>query len=115
MLKSYFSTMWRSLLKNKGYSFLNIGGLAIGIACASLIFLWVEHEVNYDSNNAKKNQLYIVRENQKYDTYVFTHSSTPGVLGPAMQAELPGIVNTCRTSEGGTSLLFGSGDKSVFA
>jgi len=107
--------MWRSLVKNRVYSFLNIGGLAIGIACASLIFLWVEHEVNFDSVNTKKDRLYIVRENQKYDTYVFTHSSTPGVMAPVMQAELPGIANTCRASEGETPLLFASGDKSVFA
>lgn len=107
--------MWRSLVKNRAYSFLNIGGLAIGIACASLIFLWVEDEVNFDSVNTKKDRLYIVRENQKYDTYVFTHSSTPGVMGPVMQAELPGIANTCRVSEGETPLLFASGDKSVFA
>jgi putative ABC transport system permease protein len=115
MIRNYIKTMWRSLIKNKTYSFLNIGGLAIGIACASLIFLWVEDEVNFDSINTKKDKLYIVRENQKYDTYVFTHSSTPGVMGPVMQAELPGIANTCRVSEGETSLLFASGDKSVFA
>src|ERR1700712_206135 len=115
MIQSYIKTMWRSLIKNRAYSFLNIGGLAIGIACASLIFLWVEDEVNFDSVNTKKDRLYIVRENQKYDTYVFTHSSTPGVMGPVMQAELPGIANTCRASEGETPLLFASGDKSVFA
>jgi len=107
--------MWRTLVKNRGYSFLNIGGLAIGIACASLIFLWVEDEVSFDSTNTKKDRLYIVRENQKYDTYVFTHSSTPGVMAPVMQAELPGIANTCRASEGETPLLFASGDRSVFA
>ena len=115
MIRNFIKTMWRSLVKNRTYSFLNIGGLAIGIACASLIFLWVEDEVNFDSSNTKKDRLYIVRENQKYDTYVFTHSSTPGVMGPVMQAELPGIANTCRASENETSLLFASGDKSVLA
>jgi len=107
--------MWRGLIKNRAYSFLNIGGLAIGIACASLIFLWVEDEFNFDSVNVKKDKLYIARENQKYDTYVFTHSSTPGLMGPAIKAEIPGIANTCRVSEGQTPLLFTYGDKSVFA
>src|SRR5476651_2105014 len=97
---NYIKLLWRGLIKNKTYSFLNIGGLAIGIACASLIFLWVEDEVNFDSLNTKKDRLFIARENQKYDTYVFTHSSTPGLMGPTMQAEIPGIANTCRTSEG---------------
>jgi putative ABC transport system permease protein len=115
MIKNYIKTAYRSLTKNKAYSFLNIFGLAIGIACAALIFLWVEDEVNFDAVNLKKERLYLLEENQKYDTYVFTESSTPGLMGPAMKAELPGIANTCRASEGGTTLLFGNGDKSVFA
>jgi putative ABC transport system permease protein len=115
MIRNFIKTAIRSLQKNKAYSFLNIFGLAIGIACAALIFLWVENEARYDSVNVKKDRLFIVRENQKYDTYVFTHSSTPGIMAPELQAQLPGIANTCRASEGGTTLLFAQGDKSVFA
>jgi hypothetical protein len=48
MIKNYFKTAFRNLWKNKGYSLLNIGGLAIGIACAGLIFLWVEDELTYN-------------------------------------------------------------------
>jgi len=114
MIKSYFKTAYRTLTKNKAYSFLNIFGLAIGIACTALIFLWVEDEVNFDNVNTKKDQLYLCRENEKYDTYTLTHSSTPGVMGPAIKSELPGVANVCRTSEGQTSLLFSVGDKSVF-
>jgi len=50
MFKNFFKTTIRSLLRNKGYSFLNIFGLAIGIACAGLIFLWVQDEMNWDSS-----------------------------------------------------------------
>ena len=114
-MNNFFKTTFRNLWKNKTYSFLNIFGLAIGIACAGLIFLWVEDEVNWDSFNVKKDRLYYVRENQKYDTYTATFGSTPGVLAPAMQAEIPGIANTCRTIEGQMSLLFTIGDKSVYA
>lgn len=115
MFKNFIKTAFRSLTKNKAYSFLNIFGLAIGIACTALIFLWVEDEVNFDSVNVKKDRLYLAYENQKYDTYVFTESSTPGVMGPAMKEELPGVANVCRTSEGTTSLLFAEGDRSFFA
>ena len=115
MFKNYFKTTLRNLWKNKTYSFLNIFGLAIGIACAGLIFLWVEDEVNYDKVNIKKDRLYYVRVNQKYDANVFTHGSTPGVLAPAMQAEIPGITNACRVTEGPASLLFSIEDKSVYA
>ena len=115
MLKNFFKTTTRSLLKNKGYSFLNIFGLAIGITCAGLIFLWVEDEVNYDSSNAKKDRLFIVKTNNNVDEGVFTHSSTAGPMGPAMQATMPGIANTCRATEDVTSMLFSIGDKSLTA
>ncbi|MBS1531026.1 MAG: ABC transporter permease [Bacteroidetes bacterium] len=115
MIKTFIRTAFRSFQKNKGFSFLNILGLAIGITCAALIFLWVEDEVNFDSVNTKKDRLYMAWENQKYDTYVFSESSTPGPMGPAIQAELPGVANVCRTSEGTNSYLFSQGDKSVYA
>lgn len=115
MIKNYIKTAFRSLTKNKVYSFLNIFGLAIGIVCAALIFLWVEDEVNYDSVNVKKDRLYLVKENQQYDAYVFTHSSTPGIMGPEVKETLPGVANVCRTSEEETTFLFSQGDKSVYA
>ena len=114
MFFTYFKTMLRSLYKNKGYSFLNIFGLAIGIACAGLIFLWVENEVNWDDFNVKKDRLYFVRENQKYDAYTATFGSTPGVMAPAMQAEIPGIANTCRIYDE-DAVLFTIGDKAMYA
>lgn len=115
MIKNYFKSTIRSLQKNKGYSFLNIFGLAIGIACAGLIFLWVEDELNFDQFNTKKDRLYFIKENQKYDAYTATFGSTPGVLAPAMQADIPGIANTCRMSEDNASALFTIGDKSMYA
>ncbi|HVZ97471.1 MAG TPA: ABC transporter permease [Chitinophagaceae bacterium] len=115
MFKNYFKTTFRNFLKNKGFSFLNIFGLAIGIACAGLIFLWVESELNYDRFNTKKDRLYLVRENQKYDTYVATFWSTPALMAPAMNAEIPGVANTCRIAGGGTSELITTGDKAIYA
>jgi predicted permease len=115
MFQNFFKTAFRNLWKNKTYSFLNISGLAIGIACAGLIFLWVEDEVTYDNVHQKKNRIRLVMEHQQYDAAVFTHSSTPGPMAEAMKAEIPGIANTCRTSEGLDSRLFKIGEKSVYA
>ncbi|MEO8404443.1 MAG: ABC transporter permease, partial [Chitinophagaceae bacterium] len=115
MLKMFFKTVTRSLWKNKGYSFLNIFGLAIGIACAGLIFLWVENETSFDNSYAKKDQLYQVKMNNEVEGGVRTHTSTPGVMGPALLAEIPGIANTCRSTEGNRSQLFTIGDKALYA
>jgi putative ABC transport system permease protein len=114
MFKTYFKTTIRNLWKNKGYSFLNIFGLAIGIACAGLIFLWVEDELNWDQFNTKKDNLYRIKENQKYDTYVATFGSTPAPMASAMQQEIPGVANTCRISAWNTKLVT-IGNKSMYA
>ncbi|HEU5052080.1 MAG TPA: ABC transporter permease [Hanamia sp.] len=114
MFKNFFKATIRSLQKNKGYSFLNIFGLAIGITCAGLIFLWVEDELSFDQFNTKKDQLYFIRENQKYDTYTATFGSTPAPMAPAIKAEIPGIANACRINGLATKLIT-IGDKSMYA
>jgi predicted permease len=115
MFNNFLKTAFRNLWRSKGYSLLNIFGLAIGIACAGLIFLWAEDEITWDSFNTKKDRLYFIRENQKYDAYTATFWSTPGVLAPAMQAEIPGIANTCRMTEDNESALFAIGEKTMYA
>jgi predicted permease len=114
MFRNFFKTTTRSLWKNKGYSFLNIFGLAIGIACAGLIFLWVEDELSFDEFNAKKDQLYFIRENQKYDSYTATFGSTPAPMAPAIKEKIPGIANACRINGLDTKLIT-IGDKSMYA
>jgi predicted permease len=115
MFKSYFKAMLRNLWKNKTYSFLNIFGLAIGIVCAGVIFLWVEDEVNYDNVNIKKDRLYEVMQNWNYDGNIRTFGSTSGLLADAIKADIPGIANVCRTNNNGRSSLFSIGDKSLYA
>jgi len=113
MIKNYIKTTLRSLLKNRSYSFLNIAGLAIGITCASLIFLWVQDEMTYNHNYAKRDVLYKVYENQTYNGKTSTFFGTPGPMWKAMKAEIPGIKNTARMTGDGDNALFGLGEKSI--
>jgi predicted permease len=112
MLKNYIKTTLRSLFKNKVYSFLNIAGLAMGIACASLIFLWVQDELTFNHNFSKREQLYHVMENRFTNGVISTGASAPSPLGVAIKAEIPGIQNTMRKSWN-MSELFVLGDKSI--
>jgi putative ABC transport system permease protein len=96
MIKNYIKTTLRSLLKNRSYSFLNIAGLAIGVACASLIFLWVQDELTFNHNFAKRATLYKIYENQTYNGKISTFFGTPGPMAKAMKAEIPGIKNAAR-------------------
>jgi len=114
MFRTYLITTIRNFRKNKAYGLLNISGLAIGIACAGLIFLWVEDELNYDQFHVKKDRLYFIQENQKYDAYIATFGSTPGLLGPAIQEEIPGIANTCRIGGDYQQRLVTIGDKALY-
>ena len=113
MFRNYFKTTFRSLWKNKGYSFLNIFGLAIGIACAALIFLWVENELTWNHYFRNRDNLYIVKNKQTYDGTTFTFDATPGPLAGSMKAEIPGIKSTTR-STWGNSELFSLGDKAIY-
>jgi putative ABC transport system permease protein len=68
--------------------------LAIGIACAALIFLWVEDEMNYDRVNVKEDRIYAIANNQDFDGKIFTFTgvnsnATPGPLAAAIKAEVP--------------------------
>jgi len=98
MLKNYLKTAFRNLWKNKTYSFLNVFGLAVGIASAALIFLWVEDELTYNHNFVKRDHLYHVMQNEKTDAGVSTNGSTPGPLAAALKQDIPGIVNSGRLS-----------------
>lgn len=118
MLKNFFKTTVRTLVKNKTYSFLNIFGLATGIACAGLIFLWVEDEQHYDDVHLKKDRLYSIANNQDFDGKIFTFTgvqsqATPGPASEAIKTQIPGIANTGRMTGYNTS-LFSLGDKQVY-
>jgi putative ABC transport system permease protein len=113
MFRNYLKTSIRNLWKNKGYSFLNIAGLAIGIACAALIFLWVEDELTFNHYFSNRNNLYYVKDQQTYDGTTFTFDATPGPMAAAMKLEIPGIKNTARCTWG-NQLLFSYGDKTIY-
>jgi putative ABC transport system permease protein len=112
MFKNILKTTFRSLWKNKGYSFLNILGLVIGIVCAALIFLWVEDEVSFNHNFAKRDYLYHVMQNEKSDAGINTNGSTPGPLAAALKSDIPGVANSGRLSWAMDELVE-LGDKSI--
>jgi putative ABC transport system permease protein len=115
MFRNSIKAGLRNFWKNKGYSFLNILGLAIGIACAGLIFLWVEDETGFDRVHVKKDRLYMVMNNWPFSQHFSTYESTPGLMGPAIKKEIPGVANTCRTTEGNSNQLIVIGNKSVYS
>jgi putative ABC transport system permease protein len=114
-IMNYFQNAVRALRKNRAHSLLNIFGLAVGLACAGLIFLWVEDELSFDDNHLHKDQIYIVDVNEANSSGVLTHSSTPGALATVLPTMVNGVVNVCRTTEGTMTEVFHFDDKAVSA
>ncbi|MFC2117568.1 ABC transporter permease [Bacteroidota bacterium] len=97
MIKNYLKIAVRNLLRQKSYSFINIFGLAIGLACSILILLWVLDELSYDNHNQNVNNIYRVVEEQLYaGGEIFPVAVTPNPLGPALQETFAEISKATR-------------------
>lgn len=114
MFRNYLTTAIRSLKKSFSFSILNISGLAIGIACAGLIFLWVKDELTFNDYFNNKENIYKILNSQTYDGKTFVFNSTPGPLSAGIREEVPGIKNTSRASWKMTK-PFTKGDNSINA
>jgi hypothetical protein len=92
MFRNYFKTAWRNLIKDKQFSLLNLLGLSTGLACTLLIWLWVSDELSVDKFNEQDDQLYeVMKTAPNADGTISTFPTTPGLLGPSMQNELPEV------------------------
>jgi putative ABC transport system permease protein len=96
MLKNYFKTTWRNFLKFKVFSFINIGGLALGIASCLALLLYVSYEWGYDKQFDNYKNIYRVYENQSGGNTIYSLPVTPAVLAGAAQREIPGIRRAVR-------------------
>jgi putative ABC transport system permease protein len=93
MFKNYFKIALRNLTRNKIYSFINIAGLSLGLACAMLIILYVKDEVSYDRFHAGVGQIYRIT-NQSFDkkeNKVNKDGNTGYLQGPRFAANIPEI------------------------
>jgi len=109
MFRNYLKIAWRSLLRNKSYTIINLTGLSIGIAACLLIFLVVRYETSFDTFHTKKDQIYRVVGVTKKPTY----SLSSGVAFPvaeALRLNFPRLkqVATILRNEGS---VFSVGDK----
>ncbi|MBI1770751.1 MAG: ABC transporter permease [Bacteroidetes bacterium] len=114
MIKNYLLVTLRNLLRNKAFSLINIAGLAFGISCSLIIFLWVSDELSMDAFHAKKDRLYKILENQTYSGgQMYTFSSTPGPMAPALKERFPEIERATRITWP-ERRLFQFGEKSFY-
>jgi len=93
MLKNYFKVAYRNFTKESLYSFINVIGLATGIACSLLIFLYVSDELSYDRYHNKAERIYRVNEFfEAADGSGERSSSIPFPMGEALVVDYPNMV-----------------------
>ena len=88
MLQNYFKISWRNLVKNKGYSTINIGGLALGMTVAMLIGLWIHDEWSFNTYHANYHQIaQVYRQGPDNDGTIETNGVMPTGLGTQLKSE----------------------------
>ena len=92
MFHNYFKVAVRNILKHKGYSLLNIFGLAIGIACCVLILLYVKDELSYDRYHTKADRIFRVIEEVRLEGVGEESSSMPFPTGDTLPMEYPDVI-----------------------
>src|SRR6266487_1702670 len=112
MIKNFFKVSLRSLLRNKAFSIINISGLAVGMASAILILLWIQNEVSYDQFHINKDRIYEVWNRASHNNKVECWSVTPKVLSKTMQKDFPEVEHTTRINWS-SNFLFSIGEKRI--
>ncbi len=99
MIRNYLKVAFRYLSKHKGYTFINVLGLAVGIACCILIMLFVRSEWNFNRFHPKGERIYRAWLEEQYQGERFRNTTTPVPLVPVLQAGLPEAEAACRVAD----------------
>ncbi len=116
MFKNFITTAWRNLVKHKTLSLINLFGLAVGMACSLLIFLFVADELSYDRLNKDADRIYrVVKDFVNSDGTHLPDATTPPAAAPAIQKEIPGIEHVTRVYPNwGENFLISYKDKHIY-
>ncbi len=108
MFKNYFKIAFRNLRRNKIYSFINIAGLSIGLACAMLIVLYVKDEVSFDKFHKNVNNIYRIVSKSKHNGVEYKDGNTGLLQGPRFAQNVPGIQSFVRIQSGAEDIKKGT-------
>ncbi len=112
MLKNYIKIAWRNLIKHKVFSFINVGGLAIGVAAFWLISLYVADEWSFDRYNTKADRIFRIAQHGEWNGGKFNLAVTSPPYAPALKNDYPEVEEAVRIdAEGGGKINYG--DKQI--
>ncbi|MEQ8478958.1 ABC transporter permease [Fulvivirga sp.] len=105
MIRNYFKIAFRNLVKHKFYSAINIAGLAAGVACSLLIYLFVANEMNFDKFHEDGDRIYRIVRTGKFSDNEFRYPVAPAPFANALVNEIPEIETAVRFRFNGTWLV----------
>ncbi|RYF53342.1 MAG: ABC transporter permease, partial [Cytophagaceae bacterium] len=111
MLRNYLKLAFRNLAKHRGYSTINIGGLAVGIAVAMLVGLWVWDEVSYNKSFRHYDRIALVKQHMTYNGQIGTQSNLPYLTGSVLRAAYGNYFTHVVTATGNEAHVLSVGDK----
>ena len=114
MFRNYFKTSWRNIIKEKGYSGFNILGLAIGMAVALVIGLWVQYQLSYDRFLPDYGQVYRTMVKSSQNGVVETGEATCLPLADVIRKDVPEVKYVAQADFGGQHSLM-VGDKKLYS
>ena len=118
MLRYSLLLTFRTLKKYKGSFFINLIGLSTGLACALLIYMWVNDELSVDKFHKNDERLFQVMKKSVNSSSIDAYEWTPGPLAEALAAEMPEVeraVTVMPYRPGNTKGIFSAGDKHIRA
>ena len=111
MIKNFFTIAVRNIFRHKGFSFINVLGLATGLAASLLIILWVQDELSFERFNRDADDIYRVEEDQFYSGELYHVPVTPFPSGPVWKQKIPEITEQTRVHFWLPRILFRQDDK----
>ena len=105
MLKNYLNVAFRNLRKYKAFSFINIIGLAVGVACCIIILLYVKNEFSYDKFNKNADQIYRVHLKGRINNNEINMAMSPAPMGAAIKHDFPEVTAYTRIRNFGFPVL----------
>jgi putative ABC transport system permease protein len=116
MFKNYLKVAFRNFKRHKGFSFLNITGLSIGMACCALILLFIKDELSYDRFHEKADRIHRVVFSTSHEDTIPTNANGSFGVGPALKRDFHEIIETVRIRKmgQGVKVYIGHKDKKFY-
>src|SRR3954447_26182984 len=96
MLKNFFITAWRNLIRNKIFTLLNVSGLATGVVVCLLISVWLHRELSFDNFHPNGDKVFRLTNTFKSESETFSQAPSGVAFGAQLPKQLPDVTTACR-------------------